>query len=194
VFDEELGLLFQRTRAIGIDLKSMSERGDLVIEQVDAAELSPGEFAQRVIGAVERDGIKTVLIDSITGYQTAMPQEQMLILHLHELLLSLNRRGAMTIATLAQQGLVGDMRSSVDITYIADTVMLLRYFEAAGEVRRALSVIKKRAGGHESAIREIRFGQTGLQIGDVLTEFQGILRGTPRFVGKDEALLGGARR
>jgi circadian clock protein KaiC len=194
VFDEELGLLFQRTRAIGIDLQAMRDRGDLIIEQVDAAELSPGEFAQRVIGAVERDGIKTVVIDSITGYQTAMPQEQMLILHLHELILSLNRRGAMTIATLAQRGLVGDMRSSIDITYIADTVLLLRYFEAAGEVRRALSVIKKRAGGHESAIREIQFGDKGLQIGDVLTEFQGILRGTPRYVGKDESLLGSAKR
>jgi circadian clock protein KaiC len=190
VFDEELGLLFQRTRAIGIDLKTMRDRGQLVIEQVDAAELSPGEFAHRVIGAVEREGIKTVLIDSITGYQTAMPQEQMLILHLHELLLSLNRRGATTIATLAQQGLVGDMRSSVDITYIADTVVLLRYFEAAGEVRRAISVIKKRAGGHESAIRELQFGSDGLIIGEVLTDFQGILRGTPRYVGKDEALLG----
>lgn len=194
VFDEELGLLFQRTRAIGIDLKAMQDRGQLIIEQVDAAELSPGEFAQRVVSAVEREGITTVLIDSITGYQTAMPQEQMLILHLHELLLSLNRRGAMTIATLAQQGLVGDMRSSVDITYIADTVVLMRYFEAAGEVRRAMSVIKKRAGGHESAIRELRFGSDGLTIGDVLTDFQGILRGTPRFIGKDEALLGGAKQ
>jgi circadian clock protein KaiC len=194
VFDEELGLLFQRTRAIGIDLKAMRDRGQLIIEQVDAAELSPGEFAQRVVEAVECDGIKTVLIDSITGYQTAMPQEQALILHLHELLLTLNRHGATTIVTLAQRGLVGDMRSSVDLTYIADSVVLLRYFETAGQVRRAISVIKKRAGGHESAIRELRFDKSGLTIGEVLTGFQGILRGTPRYVGKDEALLGGAGR
>jgi circadian clock protein KaiC len=189
VFDEEIGLLFQRTLAIGIDLRAMQERGDLLVEQVDAAELSPGEFASRVTSAVDRDGISMVLIDSITGYQLAMPEEHSLLLHLHELLLSLNRRGATTIATLAQAGLVGDMKSSIDITYIADTVVLLRYFEAAGQVRRAISIIKKRAGGHESAIRELRFGKNGLTIGSMLRDFQGVLRGTPKYVGQDDALL-----
>jgi circadian clock protein KaiC len=189
VFDEEIGLLLQRTLAIGIDLRAMQERGDLLIEQVDAAELSPGEFANRVISAVDRDGISMVLIDSITGYQLAMPEEHSLLLHLHELLLSLNRRGATTIVTLAQAGLVGDMKSSIDITYIADTVVLLRYFEAAGQVRRAISIIKKRAGGHESAIRELRFGAEGLTIGSMLRDFQGVLQGTPRYVGQDDALL-----
>jgi circadian clock protein KaiC len=189
VFDEEIGLLFQRTLAIGIDLHAMQESGALVIEQVDAAELSPGEFAHRVITQVERRGATTVLIDSITGYQLAMPEEHSLILHLHELLLALNRRGATTIATLAQSGLVGDMKSSVDVTYIADTVVLLRYFEAAGQVRRAISIIKKRAGGHENAIREFGFGADGLTIGSALRGFQGVLRGTPRYVGEDDALL-----
>jgi circadian clock protein KaiC len=194
VFDEEIGLLFQRTLAIGIDLEAMQQRGDLLIEQVDAAELSPGEFAQRVIGAVERDGISMVLIDSITGYQLAMPEEHSLVLHLHELLLSLNRRGATTVATLAQAGLVGDMKSSVDITYIADTVVLLRYFEAIGEVRRAISVIKKRAGDHESAIRELQFSAHGLNIGSTLRDFEGVLRGSPRFIGRDDALLASPQR
>lgn len=193
VFDEEIGLLFQRTKAIGIDLAAMQARGQLLVEQIDAAELSPGEFAHRVTTAVERQGITTVVIDSITGYQAAMPQEHALILHLHELLLYLNRLGATAIATLAQAGLVGDMKSSVDVTYLADTVVLLRYFEAIGTVRRAVSVIKKRAGAHETSIRELRFSDDGLTIGDILTEFQGVLRGTPVFVGKDEALLGGRR-
>ncbi|MDB5688256.1 MAG: circadian clock protein KaiC [Sphingomonas bacterium] len=194
VFDEEIGLLFQRTLAIGIDLRAMQRRGDLLIEQVDAAELSPGEFAHRVTSAVDREGIGMVVVDSITGYQLAMPEEHSLVLHLHELLLSLNRRGATTIATLAQAGLVGDMKSSIDITYIADTVVLLRYFEAAGEVRRAISVIKKRAGHHESAIRELRFGGEGLTIGSMLRDFQGVLRGAPRFVGRDDALLVSSQR
>jgi circadian clock protein KaiC len=188
-FDEELGLLFDRAKAVGFDLRTMRDTGALVIEQVDAAELSPGEFAHRVRRTVERMQAKTVMIDSLNGYQNAMPDENALVLHVHELLQYLNRQGATTWLTVAMHGVVGDMRAPVDLTYVADTVILLRYFEAAGAMRRAISVIKKRAGMHEETIREFRIGATGLAVGEPLTGFQGILRGTPTLIGESEALL-----
>jgi circadian clock protein KaiC len=189
VFDEELGLLFDRMKGLGIDLKQLQRTGCLFIEQVDAAELSPGEFAHRVRKRVDEDGIKTVVIDSLNGYQAAMPEENSLILHMHELLQYLNRRGAATFMTVAQHGLVGDMKAPVDVTYLADTVILLRYFEALGSVRRAMSVIKKRTGAHESTIREYRIDGRGLTIGGPLDGFQGILRGVPMYVGEEKPLL-----
>ena len=128
----------------------MQRAGKLFIEQVDAAELSPGEFAHRVRKRVDEDQIKTVVIDSLNGYQSAMPEENSLILHIHELLQYLNRCGAATFMTVAQHGLVGDMKAPVDVTYLADTVILLRYFEALAAVRRAMSIIKMRTGAHES--------------------------------------------
>lgn len=179
VFDEELGLLFDRMRAMGFDLEAMREAGSLQIDQVDAAELSPGEFAHRVRRRVAQMGARTVLIDSLNGYQAAMPEEKALILHIHELLQYLNRQGATTFLTVAQHGLVGDMRTPVDITYLADTVILLRYFEALGHVRRAVSVIKKRTGFHETSIREFRFGDRGVSLGEPLQGFQGVLQGVP---------------
>lgn len=178
-FDEELGLLLDRTRALGFDLEGMRETGSLRIEQVDAAELSPGEFAHRVRACVADLGAKVVVIDSLNGYQAAMPEENALILHMHELLQYLNRQGATTFLTVAQHGLVGDMRAPVDITYLADTVILLRYFEALGCVRRAVSVIKKRTGRHETTIREFRFSESGLSLGEPLHDFQGVLQGVP---------------
>ena len=159
MFDEELGLLFARMKGLGIDLEEMQRSGSLFIEQVDAAELSPGEFAHRVRKRVDEQQIKTVVIDSLNGYQAAMPEENSLILHMHELLQYLNRQGAATFMTVAQHGLVGDMKAPVDVTYLADTVILLRYFEAMGKVRRAISVIKKRTGAHESTIREYRIDE-----------------------------------
>jgi circadian clock protein KaiC len=189
VFDEELGLLFARMKGIGIDLEAMQRSGDLLIEQVDAAELSPGEFAHRVRRRVDEDDIKTVAIDSLNGYQAAMPEENSLILHIHELLQYLNRRGAATFMTVAQHGLVGDMKAPVDVTYLADTVMLLRYFEAVGTVRRAMSIIKKRTGMHESTIREYRIDHRGLTIGEPLDGFQGVLRGVPLYIGEGRPLL-----
>src|SRR5882762_8201410 len=183
VFDEELGLLFDRMRGLGIDLQEMQRSGKLFIEQVDAAELSPGEFAHRVRKRVDEDQIKTVVIDSLNGYQAAMPEENSLILHVHELLQYLNRRGAATFMTVAQHGLVGDMKAPVDVTYLADTVILLRYFEALGSVKRAISIIKKRTGAHESTIREYRIDGRGLTIGAPLENFHGVLRGVPTFVG-----------
>jgi circadian clock protein KaiC len=189
VFDEELGLLFSRMKRLGIDLEAMQRSGKLFIEQVDAAELSPGEFAHLVRKRVDEDHIKTVVIDSLNGYQAAMPEENSVILHIHELLQYLNRRGAATFMTVAQHGLVGDMKAPVDVTYLADTVILLRYFEAQGSVRRAMSIIKKRTGAHESTIREYRIDDHGLTIGQPLDGFQGVLRGVPVYVGGGQPLL-----
>src|SRR3954464_6180989 len=189
VFDEELGLLFARMKGLGIDLEDLQRGGKLFIDQVDAAELSPGEFAHRVRTRVDEDQIKTVAIDSLNGYQAAMLEENSLILHMHELLQYLNRQGAATFMTVAQHGLVGDMKAPVDVTYLADTVILLRYFEAVGTGRRAISVIKKRTGAHESTIREYRIDSRGLTIGNPLDAFQGILRGVPRYIGEASPLL-----
>jgi circadian clock protein KaiC len=188
IFDEELGLLFERARGLGLDLQTMTDRGQLLVEQVDAAELSPGEFAHRVRHSVEEKGARTVVIDSLNGYQSAMPEEQQLILHMHELLQYLNRQGASTFLTVAQHGLVGDMRAPVDVTYLADTVILLRYFEAAGRVRRAISVIKKRTSAHEDTIREFRIGSNGISLGRPLENFQGVLRGVPQLIGQSREL------
>ncbi|HEX2539972.1 MAG TPA: ATPase domain-containing protein [Caldimonas sp.] len=189
LFDEELGLLHHRMHGLGIDLAALEATGRLHIEQVDAAELTPGEFTHRVCGNVERHRSSIVVVDSLNGYQASMPEEQFLTLHIHELLQYLNRQGVSTILTVAQHGLVGEMRAPVDVTYLADTVILMRYFEALGRVRRAISVVKKRGGQHEDSIREYRFGADGMTLGPPLTGFQGILRGVPTFVGKGEGLL-----
>ncbi|MGK2909099.1 MAG: ATPase domain-containing protein [Sphingobium sp.] len=189
VFDEEIGLLFNRAKGLGIDMQSMVDGGHLMIEQVDAAELSPGEFSERVRICVEQHKVRTIIIDSLNGYQASMPEESALILHMHELLQYLNRQGATTFLTVAQHGLVGDMKAPVDVTYLADTVVLLRYFEASGRVRRAISVIKKRTGPHEDTIREYRIGSQGIRLGEPLTGFQGVLRGVPNFTGGGPSLL-----
>ncbi|AMJ61058.1 ATPase domain-containing protein [Bosea sp. PAMC 26642] len=187
VFDEELGLLFDRAKNLGIDLQGMVDGGQLFVEQVDAAELSPGEFSEKVRRCVDEHGVRTVIVDSLNGYQAAMPHEQALVLHIHELLQYLNRQGATTFLTVAQHGLVGDMKSPVDVTYLADTVILMRYFEALGRVRRAISVVKKRTGKHEDTIREYRIGGHGITLGEPLVNFQGVLRGVPTLVGDNAA-------
>lgn len=184
VFDEELGLLFDRMKAMGIDLAAMKASGHLIVEQVDAAELSPGEFAHRVRRHIDEQDIKTVVIDSLNGYQASMPEENSLILHIHELLQYLNRRGVATFMTVAQHGLIAEMKAPVDVTYLADTVVLLRYFEAKGCVHRAISVIKKRTGRHETTIREFRIGGHGVSIGAPLNNFQGVLYGAPVYCGE----------
>lgn len=189
VFDEELGVLFGRTRGMGLDLERLRDEGWIHVEQLDAAELSPGEFSHRVRERVALFDARTVVIDSVNGYQASMPEENALILHMHELLQYLNRQGANTFLTVAQHGLVGDMRSPVDVTYLADTVILLRYFEARGSVRRAVSVIKKRTGPHEDTIREFRVNDEGLTLGAALTNFQGVLRGVPVIIGDEPELL-----
>ena len=189
VFDEEEGLLIERAKGLGIDMAAMIARGDLILTQVDAAELAPGEFAHRVKHSVEAHGVRTVIIDSLNGYQAAMPEERQLVLHMHELLQYLNRSGASTFLTVAQHGLVGDMKAPVDVTYLADTVILLRYFEAVGRVRRAISVIKKRTSAHEDTIREYRIHSGGFTLGEPLTGFQGVLRGVPELLEKPALAL-----
>jgi circadian clock protein KaiC len=144
-----------------------------------------------VRACVDREHIRTVAIDSLNGYVAAMPEEEYLVLHLHELLQYLHRQGASTFLTIAQHGTIGEMRQPVDVTYLADTVIMLRYFEALGRVRRAISVIKKRTGSHEDTIREFRIDSgRGLTIGPALVEFQGVLRGVPTYVGKGAPLMG----
>ena len=189
VFDEELGLLFDRMKGLSIDMESAVQRGDLSVEQIDAAELSPGEFADRVCKSVDSKSVRTVIVDSLNGYQAAMPEENSLILHIHELLQYLNRRGATTFLTVAQHGLVGNMQAPVDVTYLADNVILLRYFEAGGKVRRAISVIKKRTGRHETTIREYTISDKGLILGEPLDKFHGVLRGVPTYTGDSGPLL-----
>lgn len=187
IFDEELGLLFDRMAGLGIDLEGARNRGELMVQQIDAAELSPGEFSHRVRKVVDEHAIKTVIIDSLNGYQAAMPAENSLILHIHELLQYLNRQGAATFLTMAQHGLVGPMAAPIDVTYLADSVLLLRYFEALGSVRRAMSCIKKRTGSHETTIREYHIGKGGLTVDAALTGFQGVLSGVPNVLNRSGA-------
>ena len=151
--------------------------------------MSPGEFAAIVRDAVEKRNARVVVIDSLNGYLNAMPNEKFLILQMHELLSYLNQLGVVTILVLAQHGLMGPMQSPLDISYLSDTVIMLRYFEAEGTVRRALSVVKKRSGAHEYAIREFRLAQGGLQVGPPLKQFRGIFTGTPTYVGEDKPLM-----
>ena len=188
VFDEELRVAIRRARRMGIDLEQYRSKGQLILDQIDAAELSPGEFSHRVRSCVVDHHVSMVVIDSLNGYQAAMPDEHALLLHIHELLQYLNRRGVSTFLTVAQHGLVGDMKSPVDVTYLADTVVLMRYFEAEGRVRRAVSVIKKRTGQHEDTIREFHVTGQGIQVGPALREFQGVLRGVPVYVGSPRLL------
>ena len=189
LFDEETSLLVERSKALGFDLEPCLDRGDLIIEQVDAAELSPGEFAFKVRQRLDIPQLRTLVVDSLNGYQAAMPDENSLVLHIHELLQYANRKGATTFLTVAQHGVVGDMKSPVDLTYLADTVVLLRYFEAYGRVRRAVSIIKKRPGAHEDTIREYRIGNSGISVGVPLSNFQGVLRGIPIYDGQPAPLL-----
>lgn len=187
-FDETRALLLARARALGLSLDGHIEAGRVIAQQVDPAELSPGEFAGRVRQGVER-GAKLVVIDSLNGYMNAMPGERYLNNQLHELTAYLNQQGVLTILVLAQHGLVSASEAPVDLSYLADTVLLLRYFEVGGEVRQALAVIKKRSGRHERRIRELVIEEgKGIRVGAPLSGFQGILSGAavvgPR--GRDE--------
>jgi circadian clock protein KaiC len=180
-FDETVDTLVNRATSLGMDIRKHIHSGMIRLEQVDPAEISPGELIDRIRRAVVEDGAKVVVIDSINGYLNAMPEERYLNLQLHELLAYLNQQGVVTIMVLAQQGLVGSMQSTVDLTYLADTVVILRYFEARGAIRQAISMIKKRSGNHERTIREIRMGAGGFELGPPLREMQGVLSGIPTF-------------
>ena len=189
-FDETRRVLLKRAAGLGFQLAEALEAGQLQLEHVDPAELSPGELTGMVRAAVEA-GAQMVILDSLTGYQNAMPDEAHLTLQMHELLTYLGQQGVVSILVLAQHGLVGPMQTTVDLTYISDTVLLLRFFEAAGKIRRALSVMKKRTGGFESTIREFALGNGGLRVGEALTQFQGVLTGVPSFSGGASKLLDG---
>ena len=188
-FDERIGTLTARARAFGLDIDRHIDSGALAIRQVDSAELSPGEFATRVRREVEGRDASMIVIDSLNGYLAAMPQEQQLILQMHELLSYLNQQGVVTLLINPQEGLMGTMSTSLNISYIADTVMMLRFFEADGRIRKAISIIKNRAGPHEDAIREFRIDGKGVRVGEPLVAFRGVLTGTPEYTGDRSPLM-----
>ena len=163
-----------------MDIEPHLESGAVVLTQVDPAELSPGEFADRIRADVELRNVTVVVIDSLNGYLHAMPEEHFLPAQLHELFMYLRQRGILAISILAQAGMMGSMQTPVDLSYLADNVVLLRYFEAFGEVRQAISMLKKRSSAHERTIRELRMGADGLSLGPPLREFRGVLTGVPQ--------------
>ena len=187
-FDETRRNFFKRAKGLHLG-EAIEAAGDRFnFQQVDPAEMSPGELAGIVRSEVAK-GASIIVLDSLSGYQNAMPEEQFLLLQMHEMLTYLNQQGVLTILVLTQHGLVGTMQTPVDLTYLSDTVLLLRFFEAAGELRRAISVLKKRTGGHEPTIREYRIDTKGLRVGEPLREFSGVLSGTPRYTGNARTLL-----
>jgi circadian clock protein KaiC len=191
LFDENLETCIDRAAGLGMNLR----HPNIVVRQVDPAELAPGEFAWTLRRAAEEEGVRVLVIDSLNGYLNAMTEERMLLLQLHELLSYLNKQGAVTILTLAQTGTTGSaMASPVDLTYLGDTVILLRFFEHAGAIKKAISVVKKRTGAHEQTIREMSFVGGKITIGKPLTEFRGIMTGTPSFTGASTNIIGEEER
>ena len=188
-FDEGRGTIESRAETLGLRLKPALDSGLIKFQQIDPAEMSPGEFASIVRNSVQVDGCKLVIIDSLNGYLNAMPDGRFLILQMHELLSFLAQQGVLTILVLAQHGLVGPMETPLDISYLSDAVLMLRYFEYGGTVRRALSVVKKRSGAHEHTIREFRLTGRGISLGPPLREFSGIFSGTPSYNGDAAPLL-----
>jgi circadian clock protein KaiC len=180
IFDESKSTLLSRAEGIGIPLTRHVDSGLVRIQPVDPAELSPGEFAHIIRNAVENDDVRLVVIDSLNGYLNATPEERFLTIQLHELLMYLGQRGVATIIVGAHQGLIGpNMVSPVDASYLADAVVLLRYYETEGEVRQAISVVKKRGSAHERTIRDFRLSEKGVHIGEPLRRFRGVLTGVP---------------
>ena len=182
-FDESSNILRGRAQEIGLDFEGHIASGKLRVQQVDPAEIGPGELASHIIQAVENEGVRVVVLDSLNGYVNAMPQEEFLHLHVHELLSYLNQRGVLTIMILSQHGLIGTMGTPVDVSYLADTVMLMRFFETRGAIRKAVSVIKKRSGAHEDTIRELTMSATGIRVGEPLVAFEGVMTGVPKYLG-----------
>lgn len=193
-FEETAAVLFARADSLGMDLRRACEEGRVCVEQVDPAELPPGQFACKVQRSVA-DGASMIVIDSLNGYFNAMPDEHVLALHMHNLITYLSQRGVVTLLTMSQHGFLGSaMVTPVDVSYLVDVVVLLRYFEAEGEVRKAISVVKKRNGRHEAAIRELRMGDDGIRVGEPLRGFRGVLTGTPALVAGDDKLMSGGPR
>jgi circadian clock protein KaiC len=189
VFEESLSSLYHRSASIGFELDELEKKGLISINQIDPAQLQPGEFAHLVRRCVERDRISVLVIDSLNGYLNAVPEERFLLLHLHELLSYLGQNDVATILVFAQHGLIGaSMQTTVDVSYLADSVILLRYYEAAGQLHKAISVVKKRSGAHENAIREFSMDSGGLHVGPALTRYRGVLSGIPSFDGINKPL------
>ncbi len=190
-FDETLATLSIRGKGLGLDIKKHVDSGKLVLRQVDAAELSPGQLVYEIRQLVEKHDLKLLILDSLNGSLNAMPGEKFLAMQLHELLAYLSQKGITTLMTVAQHGFAGtNIDTPVDVSYLADTVLLFRYFEAAGEVRQALSVIKKRSGEHERTIRELVMKNGAILVGNMLTEFDGVLTGAPNYRGETDGLHG----
>lgn len=184
IFEETISTLLQRATGLGMELRSHVEEGRITLTHFDPAEMSPGEFVDQVRQAIEQRGATTIAIDSLNGFLQAMPGEQFLALHLHEMLTYLNNRGVVTLMVLAQMGMIGSaMQTPIDVSYLADNILVLRYFEAHGEVRQAISMIKKRSGPHEHTIRELRLGSHRILVGQPLNNFQGVLSGIPAVIG-----------
>jgi circadian clock protein KaiC len=185
LFEETIDTLLRRAKGLGMNLKPLIDSGRIRIEHLDSAEISPGEFTDRVRNCVEHERAAMVLIDSLNGFMQAMPGEQFIALHLHELLTYLNNRGVVSFLVMAQIGVIGSsVQAPADVSYLADNIVVLRYFEARGEVRQAISMIKKRSGPHEHTIRELRLGPDRIHVGEPLTSFQGVLSGIPAVVGQ----------
>jgi circadian clock protein KaiC len=200
LFDEVLDTLVERVEKLCLakesGLRTFMKEGMLHAQQVDPAEMAPGAFAHEVKRAVE-DGAKIIVIDSLNGYLSAMPEERFLTTHLHELFSFLNQKGVLTLTVVAQHGMIvgsGGVVGDVDVSYLADTVLLFRYFEAHGEIKQAVSVFKKRTGAHERTLRELRVSSTGVAVGESLREFRGIMTGVPQYEGKVQMLPDSGRK
>ncbi len=190
LFEESRRTFLDRAAGMGMDFGAYLDSGLLEVTQIDPAALSPGDFAHRVAESVEQKQARLVLIDSLNGYMNAMPSERSLLIQMHELLSYLGRRGVVTMMVLAQHGMMGAaMHTPLDVSFLADSVILLRFFEAMGEIRQAISVVKKRRSAHERTIRELRLTGRGIEIGEPLREFEGILTGVPRYRGSAAPLL-----
>jgi circadian clock protein KaiC len=191
-FEETTGVFAARCRGLGIPFDKHFASGRVQCTQIDPAELAPAEFVHRVRSAVEDNNARLVVIDSLNGFMNAMPEERFLALQLHELLTYLSHHGVATFIVMTQHGLVGsNMSAPVDVSYVADNVIMLRYFEAGGRVRKALSVIKRRAGAHEATIRELHTRPGHIEIGEPLEAFHGVLTGVPVYAGATGGLIGG---
>jgi circadian clock protein KaiC len=188
LFDEGITTFLARSSMLKMDLAPFIKSGHLTITQIDPAELSPGEFASKVRAAVEQRGTTFLAVDSLNAYLKAMPGDNFLFLQIHEIASYLNQKGVTTVVVLGQHGVVGEVRSDIDLSYLSDAILLFRFFEAKGEVRTAISVVKSRVSAHERTIRELKLTDQGVQVGEALTDFQGVLSGLPIY-GGNVALL-----
>jgi circadian clock protein KaiC len=188
LFDEAKQVYLERSNGLGVNLEPHLESGKLHLQQLDPAEVPPGEFVNDIRAKVE-GGASIVVIDSLNGWMNAMPGEQYLQLQMHELLSYLGMQGVSTFVILAQQGVMGPMQAAIDVSYLADAIILMRYFEVTGEIRKAISIFKKRSGAHEATIRELQLRPGGIVVGEPLRGFQGVLTGVPHFIGSENSVM-----